>query len=138
MSETVEVDLIELCRQLRRTVDQLQQRVQVLEINASQEELSGGKQIERFDYESEETRWAHVGEALPDIGEWVLVSGYDKAGSAWWDCAERQSRGGGGWEWDNNEDEFHLLAKQIEFWAPVSEPPATRRKPKLQQATGED
>lgn len=59
------------------------------------------------------TRWTHIDEALPDLESWVLVSGYDKSGVAWWDCAERQARGGGGWEWDNNEDGFHTLAKQI-------------------------
>ncbi len=74
------------------------------------------------------TPWTHVEDALPDFEEWVLVGGYAKDGVMWWDCAERQSRGGGGWEWDNEEDEFHIRARQIEFWAQVSEVPPTRRK----------
>ena len=79
------------------------------------------------------TQWTHVNDALPELEDWVLVAGYDKTGRAWWDCAERQPRGGGGWEWDNNEDGFRTLAQTIEMWAPVSDPPPSRTR-----VTGEE
>jgi hypothetical protein len=70
--------------------------------------------------------WTHIDDGLPPLGEWVLVGGHKQSG-VWWLCAERARRNGGGWEWENNEDEPPF--KTLEYWAPVSEPPPTRRKP---------
>lgn len=69
-------------------------------------------------------KWVHIDDALPPIGDWVLVGGHRKDGS-WWNCAERARRNGGGWEWENNEDEPAF--KTLEYWADVCEPPPTRR-----------
>ena len=76
-------------------------------------------------------QWQHVDDALPNLGEWVIICGSDKkTGEAWNVCAEREDDGGGGWQWDSTDDILNDRGsrREIEYWARINQPQPRRWK----------